>query len=111
MHHNYFIVALFVALTFAACKPTREQYRADFVKGCVNRFAKDSAVASREGRKAVEDYCNCLGDAMNARMDADQWRTFNKSSDTTLETFQKDFEPCTNDFSQKILTLPASNAQ
>ncbi|WP_118972747.1 hypothetical protein [Taibaiella koreensis] len=97
-------------LIVTGCKPSREAYRRDFVKGCVNRYAKDSTVASVEGRKAVEAYCNCMGDKLNAKMDANQWRTFNKSGDTTLSEFRQDLQPCIEDFQKKLLTLPPYSA-
>lgn len=88
-----------------SCQPSKDAYRKDFVKGCVNRYAKDSTVASTEGRKLVEEYCSCMGDKLNAKMDADQWRTFNKSNDTTLSRFKEDLLPCTEDFQQKLATI------
>jgi len=102
---------LALLLVSAGCKPSREDYRRDFVKGCVNRYAKDSTVASTEGRKLVESYCNCMGDKLNAKMNADQWRTFNKSGDTTLSEFRNDLQPCIEDFQKKLLTLPPRSAE
>lgn len=102
--------AIAAILILASCKPTREDYRRDFVKGCVNRYAKDSAVASTEGRKMVEAYCNCMGDQLNAKMDAGQWRTFNKSNDTTLSRFRQSLQPCIEDFQKNLSTLKPGDA-
>ena len=99
------ILFALLAITFVACKPTKEDYRRDFVKGCVNRYAKDSTVANTQGRKMVEDYCNCMGDQLNAKMDAGQWRTFNRSNDTTLSQFRESLQPCIEDFQKKLSTL------
>ncbi len=105
------ILFVFLAISFVACKPSKDDYRRDFVKGCVNRYAKDSTVASTEGRKLVEKYCNCMGDQLNANMDADQWRTFNKSNDTTLSQFRASLQPCIEDFQKKLSTLPPASAE
>ncbi len=105
------IFTIAAILILAGCKPTREQYRRDFVKGCVNRYAKDSTVANTEGRKMVEDYCNCMGDKLNAKMDADQWRTFNKSNDTTLSRFRESLQPCIEDFQKNLSTLKPADAK
>lgn len=93
-----------------ACKPTKEDYRKDFVKGCVNKYAKDSTVASTEGRKLVETYCNCMGDQLNAKMDAGQWRTFNKSNDTSLSQFDALLQPCKDEFLEKRANLQPESA-
>lgn len=110
MSYKLTALALVTIGILVSCKPTREDYRRDFVKGCVNRYAKDSTVASTEGRKMVEDYCNCMGDKLNAKMDAEQWRTFNKSSDTTLSEFRESLQPCIRDFQEKLATLKPVSA-
>lgn len=97
--------SLLILIFFSSCKPTKEDYRHDFVKGCVNRYAKDSTVANTEGRKMVEAYCNCMGDQLNAKMDADLWRSFNKSGDTSLSEYKPFIEPCIEDFKKKIEAL------
>lgn len=97
--------AALTSLVFVSCKPTKDDYRRDFVKGCVNRFAKDSTVANTEGRILVEKYCNCMGDQLNAHMNAGQWRTFNKIGDTTLSAYKPFIEPCIEDFQKKLSTL------
>ncbi len=102
MQRLYSILFL-AALCAAGCAPTKEDYRNDFVKGCVNRFAKDSTVASTEGRKWVEDFCNCVGDQLNTQMDAGQWRLFNKSGDTSLSQFHAYIETCINNFNKNKL--------
>lgn len=100
------VVPFFIALLTTSCKPTPDEYRRDFVKGCVNRYAKDSTVANTEGRLMVEDYCNCLGDKLSGRLkDVESWRQFNKSADTTLAEFQGVFEPCIETFSNNLSKL------
>lgn len=99
------VIAVLLLAVFASCQPTKDDYRRDFVKGCVNSYAKDSAVANTEGRKLVEVYCNCMGDQLNAQMNADQWRTFNKSGDTTLSAYKSFIEPCKEDFQKKLSAL------
>ncbi|KAA5536595.1 hypothetical protein F0919_02690 [Taibaiella lutea] len=100
------LLTLFITtITFAACQPSRDTYRNDFVKGCVTSYAKDSTVANEKGRHYVEEYCNCVGDKMNAKMNADQWRTFNKSGDTSLSRFKDDIQPCKDEFEQKVRSL------
>lgn len=102
-----FVTVFITSLSFLyGCKPSKEDYRNDFVKGCVNRYAKDSTVASVPGRKLVEEYCNCMGDNLNAQMNADQWRTFNKSEDTSMSKYQSYMQPCTDDFERKKVLLP-----
>lgn len=98
-------LCVLMILGFASCKPTKDDYRKDFVKGCVNRYAKDSTVANIDGRKYVEEYCNCMGDQLNAKMDADQWRTFNKIGDTSLAAYRTVIDPCAEDFKQKVSTI------
>jgi len=92
-------------ITFTACQPSKDAYRNDFVKGCVTSYAKDSTVANEKGRRYVEEYCNCVGDKMNAEMNADQWRTFNKSGDTSLSKFKDEIQPCKDEFQQKVMSL------
>ncbi|PSK88032.1 hypothetical protein [Taibaiella chishuiensis] len=99
-------IVFVAALSLASCQPTKDDYRKDFVKGCVNRYAKDSSVASVPGRKLVEEYCNCVGDNLNAQMDASQWRTFNKSDDTSMSKYQSYIRPCREDFERKKVLLP-----
>lgn len=97
------IATVLITSFFIGCKPTPEEYKRDFVKGCVNRYAKDSTVASTEGRIWVEEYCNCLGDKLADKFsEVEQWRQFNKSEDTTLADFQQAFNPCIEEFSNKI---------
>jgi|GEM_PF-999068 len=108
---NRILVLLCLLSVLASCRPTKDDYRNDFVKGCVNRYAKDSSVASTEGRKLVEAYCNCIGDKLNAEMDADQWRTFNKSADTSLSRFRQVLAPCKDDFEKKLSVLPPASAE
>lgn len=105
MFYKLLTSAVLLLVVFAGCKPSKDDYRRDFVKGCVNSYAKDSTVANTEGRKLVEEYCNCMGDQLNAKMDADQWRTFNKSGDTTLSAYKPFIEPCVEDFQKKLSTL------
>jgi hypothetical protein len=105
MFNKILAVVLLSSTLFLCCKPTKDDYRRDFVKGCVNSYAKDSTVANTEGRKLVEVYCNCIGDQLNAQMNADQWRTFNKSGDTTLSTYKSFIEPCKEEFQKKLSTL------
>ena len=105
MLNKILAVALLSSTLLIACQPSKDDYRRDFVKGCVNSYAKDSTVANTEGRKLVEEYCNCLGDQLNAKMNADQWRTFNKSGDTTLSAYKPFIEPCVEDFQKKLSTL------
>lgn len=97
---------LLTGIGLYGCQPSKEQYRKDFVKGCVNSYARDSSVASTEGRLLVEHYCNCLGDKLNEQMDADAWRGFNKSGDTTLSRFKALVEPCQDEFYKKLMVLP-----
>lgn len=92
----------------AGCGPTKDEYRKDFVKGCVNKYAKNKAAASVEGRKLVEEYCNCIGDKLNEQMNAEQWRTLNKSNDTLLSGFQNIIQPCKENF-KPILEADTSN--
>jgi hypothetical protein len=99
------IAALLMTTCLTACQPSKDAYRKDFVKGCVNSYAKDSTVANTEGRKYVEEYCNCMGDKLNSKMSADQWRTFNKSGDTSMSQFKAVLEPCTGVFKQKVSTI------
>jgi len=94
-----------VSFCLAACAPTKEDYRKDFVKGCVNSYAKDSSVANEKGRAYVEEYCNCVGDQMNAQMSAEQWREFNKSGDTALSRFRDVIAPCKETFIKKVEAL------
>lgn len=105
MLNKILTVILLCSTLVISCKPTKDDYRRDFVKGCVNRYAKDSTVANIDGRKYVEEYCNCMGDQLNAHMDADQWRTFNKIGDTTLSAYKPFIEPCIEDFQKKLSTL------
>jgi hypothetical protein len=98
-------IAVLLLVVLASCKPSKDDYRRDFVKGCVNSYAKDSTVANTEGRKLVEVYCNCIGDQLNAQMSADQWKTFNKSGDTTLSAYKQFIEPCKEDFQKKLSKL------
>lgn len=108
---KYTPAAIIVMLLAAvSCKPDGEAYRTDFVKGCVNRFAKDSSVASTQGRILVEEYCICMGDQLNAKMNADQWRTFNKSGDSTLSQFKEILQPCTDSFQKKLSALKPESA-
>lgn len=104
--HKQLAVVFLGLITFTGCVPTRDDYRKDYVKGCVNRYAKDSTVASTEGRKIVEEYCNCLGDKLNLRMDAEQWRNFNKSGDTSLAHFYPYIESCIDNFQKNKVRLP-----
>lgn len=104
-------IIILAATAFTSCQPSKDTYRKDFVKGCVNRFAKDSTVASTEGRKLVEEYCNCQGDKLNAQMNAEQWRTFNKSGNTSLAQFQDILQPCFDDFQKKLSTLKPASAE
>jgi hypothetical protein len=99
------IVIGIIIFGMASCRPTKDDYRQDFVKGCVNKFAKDSTVASTQGRLLVEDYCNCLGDKLNDNMDADQWRQFNKKGDTTLSEFRNPIDMCKQDFRKRLEQL------
>jgi hypothetical protein len=99
------LIAILLIAALTSCKPTKDDYRKDFVKGCVNRYAKDSTVANIEGRKYVEEFCSCMGDQLNAKMDADQWRTFNKEGDTTLAAFKPVIEPCANEFRKKVSAI------
>ncbi len=99
------ITLVLCSTILVACQPSKDAYRKDFVKGCVNSYAKDSTVANTDGRKYVEEYCNCMGDKLNAKMNADQWRTFNKSGDTTLSQFKAELEPCIQEFKQKVSTI------
>jgi hypothetical protein len=96
------IFGCIAALSLCSCAPTGEDYRRDFVKGCVNKYAKDSTVANEQGRLIVEDYCNCMGDQLNAAMDVEHWRQFNKSNDTALTQFSKQLQPCIEDFHKKV---------
>ena len=105
MFYKISLIAALCMVVLLGCKPTKDDYRRDFVKGCVNRYAKDSMVASTEGRKWVESYCNCMGDQLNAQMNADQWRTFNKSGDTTLSGYRQLLQPCIEDFQKKLSGL------
>ncbi len=98
-------VSTFLILYLVGCQPSKDTYRRDFVKGCVNSYAKDSSVANEKGRIYVEEYCNCIGDKMNAEMDAAQWRTFNKSGDTALAKFKDAIQPCKDEFQQKVSNL------
>lgn len=102
---------ILVLLAAASCRPDKEAYRKDFVKGCVTRFAKDSTVASTEGRILVETYCNCMGDKLSAQMDADEWRTFNKSNDTAMTRFREALQPCKDSFQKKLATLKPASAE
>jgi hypothetical protein len=98
-------LSILLMLTLAACKPSKEDYRTDFVKGCVNSYAKDSTVANEKGRIYVEEYCKCVGDKMNERMDADQWKAFNRSGDTALLKFKDAIQPCKDEFQQKVKSI------
>lgn len=97
--------SIFSMFCIIACQPSKDAYRRDFVKGCVNSYAKDSSVANEKGRIYVEEYCNCMGDKMNEQMDADQWRAFNKSGDTALSKFKDAIQPCKDEFQQKVSSL------
>jgi hypothetical protein len=99
------LVFTIILTAFIACQPSKDAYRNDFVKGCVTSYAKDSTVANEKGRIYVEEYCNCVGDKMNAKMSADQWRTFNKSGDTSLSQFKDEIQPCKDEFQQKVRNL------
>jgi hypothetical protein len=105
MQKILFICVILFAVCFVACQPSKDTYRNDFVKGCVNSYAKDSSVANEKGRIYVEEYCKCIGDKMNAQMDADQWRAFNKSGDTALLKFKDQIQPCKDEFQQKVSSL------
>jgi hypothetical protein len=105
MQKTLVALSLFVTFLFVACQPSKDTYRKDFVKGCVNSYAKDSTVSNEKGRIYVEEYCNCVGDKMNAQMDADQWRAFNKSGDTALTKFKDAIQPCKDEFQQKVKSL------
>lgn len=104
-YKTHITLAALLLIAFTGCKPTKDDYRKDFVKGCVNRYAKDSTVANTEGRKYVEQYCNCMGDQLNAKMDADQWRTFNKEGDTTLAAYKPLIAPCEDEFRKKVSAI------
>jgi hypothetical protein len=47
-----------------------------------------------------------MGDNLNAQMNAEQWRTFNKSEDTSMSKYQSYIQPCKEDFEQKKVLLP-----
>lgn len=104
---KYLLVLTTILAVFAifSCQPSKDTYRADFVKGCVTSYAKDSTVANTEGRKYVEQYCNCLGDKMNAEMDADAWKTFNRSGDTALNRFKNEIAPCKAEFKANVASI------
>lgn len=104
MQRLFFSIILTI-IAFTACQPSKDAYRKDFVKGCVTSYAKDSTVANEKGRIYVEEYCNCVGDKLNAKMSADQWRTFNKSGDTSLSQFKDEIQPCKDAFQQKVMSL------
>jgi len=106
MRNKLLLFTSLLASGFAACTPTKDDYKKDFIKGCVNSYAKDSTVASVEGRNLVETYCNCMGDNLDAKMDVEGWRQFNKSGDTLMTKYLQDITPCKTMFSEKRLTLP-----
>jgi len=95
----------------ASCSPSKEDYRSDYVKGCVTRYAADSTVASEAGRKLVEDYCNCEGDALNAQLSVDQWREMNKGSQQQLDHYLIQAESCKVHFEQERLKLTLSTSK
>jgi hypothetical protein len=105
MQRSLLTLSLFALIIFVSCQPSKDTYRNDFVKGCVTSYAKDSTVANEKGRIYVEEYCNCVGDKMNARMNADQWKTFNRSGDTSLSQFKDEIHPCKEVFQQKVKSL------
>lgn len=101
MRNKFLLFTAIIATSFAACTPTKDDYKKDFIKGCVNSYAKDSTVASVEGRDLVEVYCNCMGDNLDAKMDVEAWRQFNKSGDTLMTKYAQDIKPCKDDFKEK----------
>ena len=106
LHIKNVLIVSVAALSLYSCKPSKDDYRKDYVKGCVNRYAKDSSVASVAGRKLVEEYCNCVGDNLNAQMNSNQWTTFKKSDDTSMSKYQSYIRPCQEDFERKKVLLP-----
>lgn len=104
MFHRILMLLLCLSALYG-CQPTKEDYRNDYVKGCVNRYASDSTLASEAGRKLVEQYCNCEGDMLNAQMDAAQWREMNKGAQELLNKYLIKAQPCRDDFSAKLLNL------
>lgn len=105
MLNKCLLPALVLACILTGCTPTKEDYKKDFIKGCVNRYAKDTTVASTEGRILVEEYCKCLGENLDAKMNVEQWRSFNKSGDTLMTKYQQEIQPCMEDFKQKLSVL------
>ena len=96
-------IALVVLLlaTVYSCKPTKADYRKDYVKGCVNRYASDSVLANEKGRKLIEDYCNCEGDVLNEQLNAEQWRKMNKGSQEQMDQYLIKAAPCKQQFERE----------
>lgn len=92
------VLAIVLLITIYSCKPTKEDYRKDYVKGCVNRYASDSVLANEKGRELIEIYCNCEGDALNEQMDAEQWREMNKGSQEQMDQYLMKAAPCKEHF-------------
>jgi hypothetical protein len=98
---NILIVITSLTCLFTACAPSKEDYRNDYVKGCVNSYASDSTVANEQGRIWVEEYCNCAGDKLNEKMTAEQWRMLNKGTNEDLKRYQPFLQPCLDAFNLK----------
>lgn len=95
---NKIVLGILLLSTLYSCKPTKEDYRKDYVKGCVNRYASDSVLANEKGRKLIEDYCNCEGDMLNEQLSREQWRQMNKGTQEQMDHYLIKAAPCKQQF-------------
>lgn len=99
-------VAAASLLCFAACKPSHEEMKKQFIKNCESGITGQPDQVSKEDMHA---YCECSADNVFSRFSEEELIAFNNLSETEREEkLAPVVQPCLDELMQKSTPQPAA---